>query len=76
MDEHVGDREYVTQPGRKVADIMTREVLLAEPEKSVSDIAALIRIKRVPIVQHGKIVGIVSRQHIVQALAEFPEKAV
>jgi len=76
MDEDVCDREYVTLPGRKVADIMTREVLLAEPETSVSDIAALMvrhRIKRVPIVQHGKIVGMVSRQDIVQALAEFPK---
>jgi CBS domain-containing protein len=78
MDEEVSDSEYITQRGRKVADIMTREVLLAEPETSVSDIAALMvhhRIKRVPIVRNGKVVGIVSRQNIVQALAELPEKA-
>jgi CBS domain-containing protein len=78
MDGEVSDTEYITQRGCKVVDIMTREVVQAEPETSVSDIATLMvhhRIKRVLIVQHGKVVGIVSRQNIVQALAELPKKA-
>jgi CBS domain-containing protein len=77
MDGAVSETEYVTQPDRKVADIMTREVIRAEPETSLSDIAAVMvhhRIKRVPIVRNGKVVGIVSRQNIVQALAEFPKE--
>jgi CBS domain-containing protein len=66
------DSEYVTQPSRTVADIMTREVISVEPETSVSDIATLLihhQIKRVPIVQDSKVVGLVSRANLVQALA-------
>jgi CBS domain-containing protein len=66
------DSEYVTQPNRTVADIMTREVISVEPETSVSDIATLLihhQIKRVPIVQDSKVVGLVSRANLVQALA-------
>jgi CBS domain-containing protein len=72
MDGEVLDTEFVTQRGRKVADIMTREIISAKPETSVSDIAALLvrhRVKRLPIVQDGKIVGIVSRANLIQAFA-------
>jgi CBS domain-containing protein len=77
MDGAVSDTEYITQRGRNVVDIMTREVIQAAPETSVSDIATLMvhhRIKRVLIVQNGEVLGIVSRQDIVQALAELPQK--
>jgi CBS domain-containing protein len=78
INGEVSDNEYITQRGRKVEDIMTREVILAEPEASVSDIATLMvhhRIKRVLIVHNSKVVGIVSRQNIVQALAGLAQKA-
>jgi CBS domain-containing protein len=79
MDGDVLDAEYATQPDRKVADVMNREVISAEPESSVSDMATLMvrhKIKRVPIVQNGKLVGIVSRVNLIRALAGFDEKAV
>ena len=66
------DTEYVTQQDRKVGDIMTRDVVSAAPETSISESAALLvhhRIKRVPIIQDGRVVGIVSRANIVEALA-------
>ena len=55
MDEDGPDTEYVTQPDHRVAEIMTFDVISAEPETSVSDIATLLvhhRIKRVPIVRN------------------------
>jgi CBS domain-containing protein len=64
--------EYVRSHARKVGDIMTRDVITATPGTPLRDIAALLekkRIKRVPIVDQGKIVGIVSRANLVQALA-------
>jgi CBS domain-containing protein len=64
--------EYVKSHGRRVGDIMTREVVTAAPDTPLRDIAALLeryRIKRVPIVKDGKVVGIVSRANLVQALA-------
>src|SRR5215475_759265 len=72
--------EYVKSHSHKVCDVMTRSVITATPETSLSEIATLLernRIKRVPIVQngkHGKVVGIVSRANLLQALAGMPTK--
>jgi CBS-domain-containing membrane protein len=51
---------------------MTRSVVTATPETSLQEIATLLEkngIKRVPIVKDGKVVGIVSRANLLQALA-------
>jgi CBS domain-containing protein len=64
--------EYIKSHSRKVSDIMTRRVITAEPDTSLREIASLLEkhgIKRVPIVHNGKLVGIVSRANLVQALA-------
>jgi len=66
--------EYVKTHGRRVRDVMTREVITAKPGTSLREIADLLernRIKRVPIVANGKLVGIVSRANLVQALASL-----
>ncbi len=65
-------RDYVKAHGRTVADIMTREVITAEETTDLGDLAMLLetkRIKRVPVVSGGKLVGIVSRANLVRALA-------
>ena len=69
--------EYVKSHSRKVADVMTRDVITASPDTSVAEVAALLerkRIKRVPIVKNGKIVGIVSRANLLQALASLKDE--
>jgi signal-transduction protein with cAMP-binding, CBS, and nucleotidyltransferase domain len=51
---------------------MTRNVLSVTETTPVADIALLLeanRIKRVPVLRDGKLVGIVSRANLVQALA-------
>lgn len=56
-----------------VADIMSHEIIAVKEETSVSEIAILLterRIKRVPVVRNGKLVGIVSRADIVNAVAQ------
>ena len=66
------DAEYVTAHGRQVRDIMTRDVISAVPEASITDVATLMvhhRIKRVPIIENGRVLGIVSRANVVEALA-------
>lgn len=68
--------EYVKSHARKVKDVMTRTVITAKPATSLRDIAALLeknRIKRVPIVANRKVIGIVSRANLVQALASLCE---
>jgi CBS domain-containing protein len=75
--EHLA-AEYLKENSRKVADIMTRDVITAEPDTLVADVATLLerhRIKRVPIVRDGKVVGIVSRANLIQALATFRKNA-
>src|SRR5262245_7882006 len=70
--------EYIKSHSRKVADVMTRDVITAAPDASVAQVAALLeknRIKRVPIVSNGKIVGIVSRANLLQGLASLKDKA-
>jgi CBS domain-containing protein len=67
--------EYVKSHALHVADIMSRNVVTAPPSTPLSEIATLLerhRIKRVPIVRDGKLVGIVSRANLIQALAARP----
>jgi CBS domain-containing protein len=69
--------EYVRSHSHKVTDVMTRSVITATPDTPLGEIATLLeknRIKRVPIVQNGKVVGIVSRANLLQALASTPAK--
>ena len=67
--------DYVQANAQKVADIMTRNVVTATPDTPLGEIAALLErhhIKRVPVVRNGKVVGIVSRANLIQALASIP----
>ncbi len=66
--------EYIKSHSRKAVDVMTRRVVTASPDTPIGDVAALLEkhgIKRVPIVRDGKVVGIVSRANLLQALASF-----
>lgn len=71
-------QDFVAMRGRHARDIMTRDVQTVSPETPVADIARLLeekRIKRVPVVADGKMVGIVSRANLMQALAHVPKVA-
>jgi len=64
--------EYVQSSGQKVAEIMTPEPKTITPETSLDEVVRLMerhRIKRLPVVQDGKLVGIVSRANLLHALA-------
>jgi CBS domain-containing protein len=66
---------YIKAHARRAADIMTQNVFTATPETPLDEIAVLLErnsIKRVPIVRDGRLVGIVSRANLVQALATIP----
>jgi len=71
-------RDYVKAHGRVVREIMTREVISVGDTTELADIATLLetkRIKRVPVVRDGKLVGIVSRANLVRALAMTESEA-
>ena len=64
--------DYIKSHSGKVKDVMTRDVLSVTEDTPVADIAVLLetnRIKRVPVLRDGKLVGIVSRANLVRALA-------
>jgi CBS domain-containing protein len=64
--------DYIKSHSGKVKDVMTRDVVSVVETTPVADIALLLetnRIKRVPVVRDGKLVGIVSRANLVRALA-------
>jgi CBS domain-containing protein len=64
-------REFVKSHAQKAADVMTRPVITVKPDTPLAEVASLFekhQIKRVPVVKEGKIVGIVSRANLVQAL--------
>jgi CBS domain-containing protein len=69
--------EYIKAHAKKVGDIMTRKVITAGPDTPLQEIAAMLekyRIKRLPIVRDGQLVGIVSRANLVQAIATSGSK--
>jgi CBS domain-containing protein len=63
--------EFIKAHARKAADLMSRHVITVRPDTPLSDLASLLDkhgIKRVPVTENGKLVGIVSRANLVQAL--------
>jgi CBS domain-containing protein len=64
--------DFAKSHGKKVGEIMTDNVVAASEDTPLAEIATLFernRIKRVPIVRDGRVVGIVSRANLIQALA-------
>lgn len=64
--------EFVKENSRLVRDVMTRDIVTVSPDTPVTEVASILqrnRIKRVPVVSKGKLVGIISRANLVQALA-------
>ena len=73
MNKEALATRFLKSHGRKVKDVMTaKNLITAKPTTPIRDIAVSLeknRIKRVPIVAKGQVVGIVSRANIIQALA-------
>ena len=73
--------EYIKAHAGRARDVMTREVVTVAPGTSIAEVAGILereRIKRVPVLEDGVLVGIVSRSDLVRALARSaaqPEKA-
>jgi CBS domain-containing protein len=64
--------EFAKSHGQKVGEVMTEGVVSVGEDTPLAEIASLFekkRIKRVPVVKDGELVGIVSRSNLIQALA-------
>lgn len=68
----VSEADIISKKGKQVHAIMSQQVFSVGEEASVEEIAQLMtahRIKRVPVMNEGKLVGIVSRADIVNTIA-------
>lgn len=64
--------DYIKTHGRKVGEIMTRDVISVDEKTDLAEVAMLMetkRVKRVPVLRGGRLVGIISRANLVRALA-------
>lgn len=72
LDSEAGAaRDFVAAHARKVVDVMTREVVSASEDATLGELVQLIEkhgVKRIPIVRDGKLVGVVSRANLLEAL--------
>ncbi|MFO1185718.1 MAG: CBS domain-containing protein [Bauldia sp.] len=77
LDPQSAAKEFVKANSQRVADVMTRKVVTIGPDTPIAEIATLLeshQIKRVPVVDGGRVVGIVSRANLIQALGAFGKK--
>jgi CBS domain-containing protein len=64
--------EYARTHGRRVSDAMSRDVVTIAPDTALTELVRLMEehaIKRIPVVDKARLVGIVSRADLVAALA-------
>src|SRR5271157_295446 len=64
--------DFTRTHGRKVADVMTHDVLSVAADAPLAEIVALMeehRIKRVPVLEGDRVVGVVSRADLLRALS-------
>ena len=68
----VTEHDLIAKEGRDVGAIMTRGVISVSADTEVEQVQHLLtnqRIRRVPVVDSGKVVGIVSRSDLVRQIA-------
>ncbi|HVL21056.1 MAG TPA: CBS domain-containing protein [Amaricoccus sp.] len=78
LDRNVAAADFVKTHGRAAKDVMTSDVVSVGPDTELAEIASTLerrRIKRVPVVEGGKVLGIVSRANLLQALVARPPDA-
>ncbi|TFH44531.1 MAG: CBS domain-containing protein, partial [Lysobacterales bacterium] len=70
-------REFTKSHALRAADLMTEQVIHVAEETPLGDIVGLMEkhnVKRLPVLSHGKLVGIVSRADLLRALAAHQAK--
>ncbi|RUY96557.1 MULTISPECIES: CBS domain-containing protein [unclassified Mesorhizobium] len=63
--------EYAHANGRRIEEVMSQDVVTAPPTASLAEVVELMtrhHVKRVPVVDAGKVVGIITRSDLLRAL--------
>lgn len=64
-------REFVKSHGRKVREVMTQPAICVAPDTALAAVVRLMerhRVKRLPVVEHGRLAGMVTRADLLRAL--------
>jgi CBS domain-containing protein len=72
-DSDTAAREYAKAHGLSARDVMSRYVISVRDDADLRDVADILdshRIKRVPVLHDGRLVGIISRRDLVRALSQ------
>ena len=70
--------EYAHAHGRRVAEVMTREVVTVAENAPIGELVKLMethRIKRLPVVRNGRLLGIVCRADLLHVIAGLAQRA-
>lgn len=68
----VSEYDVIAKDGKTVSDIMSRGIISVTPDTDLDDASHLLvheRIKRLPVLDEGRLVGIVSRGDVVRMVA-------
>lgn len=68
----VSEHDLLAKNGRTVADVMTTAVMTVSVDSPVEDIRHLLverRVRRLPVLDRGRLVGVVSRRDVLATLA-------
>jgi len=68
----VSEYDLIARPGVHVSDVMTRDVVTVPDTATIDRVRAILvtqRLKRVPVVTDGRLVGLISRADLVRELA-------
>jgi len=66
-------REYSKTHGMRAQDVMTRHVITVQADANLNEVAAILdrsKIKRVPVLRDGKMVGLIARSDLVKVLSQ------
>ncbi len=69
---------YLKAHGQRVADVMTRDLKTVGPDAEVSEVAETMErhhVKRVPVVEDGRLLGVVSRADLLRLFVKAADEA-
>ncbi len=70
-------RSYAKSHGLRAVDVMSRPVVSVDAEQELADVAQVLdrsKIKRVPVLKDGALVGVITRADLVRALSSAPRR--
>jgi CBS domain-containing protein len=74
---HLIPREHLHSPARMVEDVMSTLSMTVSPDSDLSDAVEMMTttaVKSLPVVERGRVVGVISRSDIVHLLARNDEQ--